>query len=302
MLDHAEIATHTLSTPEHPSVPFSLLTPRHSPAQAICLFLFGGGGSLQSLSAIAPLLSRGFGDGSLPPMAVACAGVPPFCFYLDDPQRGAGWETLVAQELPNEARERVPSATATLLVGISMGGYGALKIAFQQPQRFAAVAAVAPMLEPSLDAHNTPLRNRFHYPGDVPQALLGPQRDAALFEQDHPGNRARRNATALRQGTLAIRLDAGSRDACNAHDGCEHLHRLLWDLDVVHEYHLLRDADHADDSLPQRLGAAFAFVGSHIGRRPRPSSQAQALRAALQPRRERAAQVDPTINRVYGQL
>jgi S-formylglutathione hydrolase FrmB len=42
-----------------------------------------------------------------------------------------------------------------------MGGYGALKIAFAQPEAFKGLAAVEPMLEPALRAADVRPRNRF---------------------------------------------------------------------------------------------------------------------------------------------
>jgi S-formylglutathione hydrolase len=233
---------------------------------------------------------------------VACAGVAPFSFYLDDPARGMHWETLVSQTLLEHVKNNLGTNGDVGLVGMSMGGYGALKIAFAQPRAFRAVAAIAPMVEPSMHADDTPLRNRCHYPPDVPQALLGPKRDAALFESDHPAQRARRNARAIRDSDLAIWLDAGSRDVCNAHDGTEYLHRVLWQHDIPHEYHLLRDADHVGPTIVPRIESAFAFVAHHLSnRRAEPSADEIALRDALADARRRAAELDPTMMRTYGQ-
>lgn len=264
----------------------------------VCLFLFGGGGHANDLVTIQPLLDEAFASGAVAPMTVACAGVPPFCFYLDEGERE--WETTVAERLLEEVRARSPAGEAAGLVGISMGGYGALKIAFARPDVFGAVAAVAPMIEPSTCANGTPLRNRFHYPPEVPDALLGERRDARLYRTDHPACRAR--ARASRLSALAIRIDAGSRDAVHAHDGAEHLHRLLWDLDVPHDYHLLRDADHVGPSIPARLVAAFAFVGRYLTKAaPAAASYDEvALRDALAPAKARAAERDPTVSRIYG--
>lgn len=147
-----------------------------------------------------------------------------------------------------------------------------------------------------------PLRNRFHYPPDVPAALLGSARDPDLYARDHPGNRTLAQGSALSE--LAIRIDAGSRDSLHAHDGAEHLHRLLWDLDVAHEYVLLRDADHVGPSIVPRLEAAFRFVGRHLGDRSTLaiSESERALHEALEPTRQIARATDPSMARRYGRL
>jgi S-formylglutathione hydrolase len=185
-----------------------------------------------------------------------------------------------------------------------MGGYGALKIAFDEPRRFAAVAAVAPMIEPSTDSRAVPLRNRFHYPKLVPAVLLGRERDEALFATDHPAARARQNAAHIIASELAIWIDAGSRDALSAQDGAEFLHRVLWELDVPHDYHLLRDADHVGPTLAPRLLQAFRWVGEHMTANGplEPSPEERDLREYLAAARRAASAADPTLTRTYGLL
>lgn len=292
-----------LNCPVHGGVPCAALVPAADHPLPVCLFLFGGGGSIDSLAAIAPLLTQAFAAARVPPMLVASAGVAPYGFYLDDPARGMRWESLLADDLLSALGARFPIGARAGLVGISMGGYGALKIALARPARFVAVAAVAPMMEPSLTATGAPLRNRYFYPPDVPAALLGQHRDAALFERDHPAARARDNAAAIRAHDLCIWLDAGSRDACHAQDGAEFLHRTLWDLDIAHEYHLLRDADHVGDGLPERMLLAFSFVAARLHAPVVvPGAAERALRDALAPARAAAAVVDPSVERCYGYL
>ncbi len=82
--------------------------------------------------------------------------------------------------------------TASLLA-ISMGGYGALKMAFARPEQFVAVAALSPMVEPTLIASEMPLRNRYHYPAELPTHLVGAERDEDLFTADPPVWRAFQN-------------------------------------------------------------------------------------------------------------
>jgi S-formylglutathione hydrolase len=236
-------------------------------------------------------------------MTVGCVGVPPWCFYLDDPDRGWGFETLVARELPAALNGRYELEPRPALLGISMGGYGALKIAFRHPESWRAVAAIAPMIEPSLDADGASLRNRFHYPPQCPGPLVGPDRDGALYERNHPAALARANAGPLRESQLPIWFDAGSRDSVHAHDGAEFLHRTLWDLDILHEYRLHRDADHIGPLLPARLVEAFGWIGRQLASpNLSPTPEQVALHEALADARAEAARADPTVLRHYGRL
>jgi S-formylglutathione hydrolase len=290
--------------PTHGRLRATAVRPSAREPANLCLFLYGGGGHERMLLELAPVLEAGFSDGTISPMVVACLGVPPWCFYLEDPARGWSWETAVADSLLRTARSRFSLRGAAGLLGISMGGYGALKIAFSRPASFRAVAAIAPMMEPSVEADATPPRNRFHYPPDCPQPLVGPTRDAELYRSNHPVARARRHADAIAAEDLAVYIDAGSRDAVNAHDGAEFLHRTLWELDLPHAYHLHRDADHVGPSLVSRLTGAFAWLGRHLdGTSPgRPSHEQVALRQALASARAKAAEADPTTTRTYGRL
>lgn len=321
-------------------VPCAAVVPRPGPGSTkelpACLFLFGGGGSRDSLAQIQPLLDTWWASGALPPMLVATPDTGAFSFYLDEPGMGQYRERFVGDVFVPALRARfgdvLPERPAGI-VGISMGGYGALKIALSRPATFGAVAAISPMLEPAFFAGAAvPLRNRFHYPPQVPQALLGPDRDWAAFERDHPVSRARRGAESLRTSSLGIYIDASGQDAVNAHDGAEHLHRVLWDLDIAHEYRLRRDADHIGPELPQRLLEAFAWVGARLsaprpvpldlveeawcawldapGGAPPPTDPLpptsvlfpRLLRAQLEPLRAAAAEKDPTMGRRHGVL
>jgi S-formylglutathione hydrolase len=292
----------------HGSLPALVLAPPEAGTDVpVCLFLYGGGGNAETLLSLEPLLRLAWQEHSVPPLLVGCLGVPAFCFYLDAPAHGMFWQQAVADGLLRAVREQFADEASTTragLVGLSMGGYGALKIAFSEPHRFSSVAVVAPMLEPSERSEFVPLRNRYHYPEMVPAALLGPERDVALFTADHPISRARRNVHQIRAADLAIRMDAGSRDALNAHDGAEALHRELWQLDIPHEYHLLRDADHVGPTLAPRLLEAFRWIGTHTRSSGQacPSAEERALREYVTPLHATASALDPTFSRIYGRL
>jgi S-formylglutathione hydrolase len=262
----SELEHFVVEDPIHGQVPCAAVVPPSADsALPLCLFLYGGGGSVESLHDMQPLLEQWWASGALAPMVVATPDVGPYSFYLDDPARGQGWESFVATRFIEQLRVRFDVASAPCaIVGISMGGYGALKIALTRSAAFGAVAALTPMLEPAFEAADVHPRNRFHYPAAVPDALLGSDRDPALYRHDHPAGRARQHADALRRSELGIYIDAAGADALHAHDGAEFLHRVLWDLDIVHEYRLRRDADHIGPGLLERLYDAFAWVAARV--------------------------------------
>lgn len=254
-------------------------------------------------------------------------------YYLEDSLGGIRWDSFLADEFVPHLRAtcRVsadPSSTA--ITGISVGGYGALKTAFARPDQFGVVAAMQPMLEPGLRDSDVGARNRLHHIAGSPPQLVGPTRDPALFESNNPANRARANSASIRKAALAIYIDAGDEDFLNAHDGAEFLHRLLWDLDISHEYHLVRGADHGGPTMRPRMRAMYTWVGSVMNaqrtKSGEPTAESRAvsawietgmaghppaaapssdeflriLRAQFQPLRDQAARSDGTTNRRYG--
>ncbi len=320
-------------------VPYAVLLPPGYDERGpypLCLFLHGGGGSRQNLVDLQPFFDGLWAAGLMPPTVIASASTGAMSFYLDHPDGKYRWESFIAKDLLEHLRSSYNvgrDRRSTVIAGISMGGYGSLKIAFQHPDQFGAVAAVQPMIEPGLRAADIGARNRFFNPPGGPDDLIGEHRDPALFEANNPASRARANAAAIRESRLAIYLEVGDEDMLNAHDGAEFLHRVLWDFDVSHEYHLVRGADHGGPTFIPRLREAFAWLGSTISASephdaPKTDAEEQAvrdwiqrglagepvkvdptstafivaLRAQLEPARERAAQVDPTTRRRYGIL
>jgi S-formylglutathione hydrolase len=286
----------------------------------------GAGGSRESLLDLQPVFDGWWNEGLLAPMIVATpsAGLD---YYMEDGAGAIRWDSFLAGDLLPHLRASFLVAGSTVIAGISGGGYGALKVAFAHPELFAAVAVMQPMLEPGLRESEVGARNRLHHSAGGPPQLIGPTRDAALWQANNPANRARENAQAIRDSGMAIYVDAADRDFLNAHDGAEFLHRTLWDLDLAHEYHLVREADHGGPTMRPRLRAMFAWVGSpgktavdsgveeaaarwiESGMQGKPPAGAttteafiQSLRARFEPLRAKAGESDPTTTRRYGKL
>ncbi len=235
-------------------VPYAILAPDAAGPLPVCLLLLGAGGTRDHLADLQPVFDGWWKEG-LPPMIVVTPTAGPD-YYLD-------WEGFLLETLIPRAAASSPGGTL-LVAGISGGGYGALKLAFARPHRFAAVAAMQPMLEPGLRESDVGLRNRVHHSAGGPPQLIGEARDAAVWEANNPANLARGNAEAISDSGMAIYLDAAGADFLNAQDGAEFLHRTLWNLDLSHEYHLVRDADHGGPSIRPRLRAMFAWLGAIV--------------------------------------
>ena len=320
-------------------VPYAVvLPPGYDDAEPLplCLNLHGGGGSRDMLVGFREPLDAWFADGSLEPMVIASASTGELSFYLDQPA-GAQWETFIARDFLAHLRAKYrvrPDAGSTVLTGASMGGHGSLKLAFARPDEFAAVAALEPAVEPGFRATDSTPRSRVYYlGGGNTDQLLGPDRDAALFEANSPAARLRSNHEAVSASGLAIYIECGDNDTLNLHDGTEFLHRVLWDLDISHEYHLVRDGDHVGPTLLPRMHEAFRWLSGVLrksdaadgpeltdadrafmkwadagfeGEAPafdlNTESAVKMLRAQFAAQREAAEKVDPTAKRRYAVL
>jgi len=319
-------------------VPYAVITPMVPKSDGplpLCLVLMGGGGSRQSLVESQAMFDQWWSEGLLPPMVLATPSAG-MSYYHDHSDGSARWESFIVEDFLKKLRATCNvdhQSSATAITGISMGGYGALKIALSRPDQFVAVAAVQPILEPGLSDQDIGARNRIHHASGGPPELVGPQRDPTVFAANNPANRAVANARSIRESGLAIYMEVGDNDLVNAHDGVEFLHRVLWDLDISHEYHLVRGGDHGGPTLRSRMREAYAWVGAvvtaaRIGSNPvmseterpitewiesgmkgkppvvSPSSYAflRMVRAQLQTLRDQAEASDPTTRRRYGVL
>lgn len=71
-------------------------------------------------------------------------------FYTDMAEGYRYW-TMLSEELPQIVRNLFPVSTKredTFAAGLSMGGYGALKLALRCPERFAGAVALSPVTDP----------------------------------------------------------------------------------------------------------------------------------------------------------
>jgi S-formylglutathione hydrolase len=281
-----------------PSIPYAVIAPESPGPLPLCIVLMGGGGSRQSLVDCQPLFDQWWAEGILAPMVFATPSAG-MSYYLD-------WDAFILDEFVPHLRAKYNTA-ATAITGISMGGYGALKIAFAHPGQFAAVAVMNPMLEPGLNDAQIGARNKIHHSTGGPASLIGPAREPEIFAANNPANRAIANANRIRESALPIYLEVGDNDFVNAHDGAEFLHRVLWDLDISHEYHLVRGADHGGPTFRPRMRATYAWLSAVFAAQTPAEPAAEqlaldAIRAQLEPMRSQAAESDPSTRRRFGVL
>lgn len=254
---------HAHST--HSSVDYCVLLPADfDPSERLPLILHLHGAmssAAKSLEMAKPVYDDAWASGGLPRAIVACATTPTIGGFYIDQADGPKWETLIAKEFPDMVADRFNTDDSRALIGTSMGGYGALKIAFRDPQRYVAVAAMCPAIFPAEAASEVEERHRPSVLDALHRAMGD---DDATYQKNSVYGILRSNLGLLRAANTAIFIDCGDSDEFGLHDGAEFLHQLLTELDVQHVFRSIAGAGHADSAASRRLADALSFVGRQL--------------------------------------
>ena len=229
----------------------------------LILFFHGGGGSSSDLNRFRPIIEEAWKRNILPPAVVAMPSAER-SFYLDFQDNSQQWETFVLSDLIPHLRANfnvVQDASGTVIMGISMGGMGSLRMAFKDPTSFLAVAALEPAIEAAYSYDTIEAIDRTYRSEALYQSLFGNPVDRDYWQLNHPPYIARENMETLKDSGLNIYIEVGNEDRLNLFRGGEMLHRLLFDAGLKHEYRLVHRADHTGESIPPRVLNAFDFVG-----------------------------------------
>jgi len=190
-------------------------------------------------------------------------------FYINAKDGRERYEDFLVQEfLPFiEKRYRVsPGRANRAISGISMGGYGALHLAFRHPQLFSGVSAHSAALIEKLPLFlggaaaqsNQPSRARIF------GGVFGSPPDAAYWNQESPITLAR---TANLAG-LKIYFDCGDQDDYGFDAGAAVLDKVLTARHIAHEFHLY-PGRHDATYFAAHLPASLEFHSRLFGRSSR---------------------------------
>ena len=226
----------------------------------ILLFLHGGGGDRTALKSSRHLFEQAWRDGLLPPMVVATPSSTALSYYMDFHDGSEQWTTLLAGEFPRKVAARHGGdASSVAIAGYSMGGVGALRVSFKNPDAFFAVAGMAAGVEPALEFDDLPP----WYEGWKRPRLgtrFGTPVDPGFWAANNPASIAAADPGRLRDSELAILVECGAEDQFHNHVGNEFLHRVLTEKRVPHEYRLVLGEAHVPVA-PERMLAALQFIG-----------------------------------------
>jgi len=215
--------------------------------------LFEGSGFWERRG-LAPILGRLRESGAVPEfLVVAVDGGN--SFFVNVP--GGRYEDLVTTDLVAHVESSyrvVPGRKGRALLGVSMGGYAALHVAFEQPGLVAAVATHSAML---LERIPSAERGAGRWHMAAFNKVFGDPIDPALWAENDPLAGARK---ADPRSVPALFVDCGAEDRYGLASGHRELHRILDERGVAHEFEL-PPGDHGYEFVRARLEKSLRFLG-----------------------------------------
>ncbi|MEP3115790.1 alpha/beta hydrolase family protein [Nisaea sp.] len=152
---------------------YSLLLPdpvhtsqRHAPIPVLYL-LHGLGGNerdWEKLGRITETASRLIEDGAIPPMAIVMPDGEN-SWYVNSAKHGRYQDALMDDLIPSieKLHDIGGDRSRRAIAGLSMGGYGALRLAFRNPSHFAMTAALSAAIFPDLESTEDVSRQQIRF-------------------------------------------------------------------------------------------------------------------------------------------
>jgi len=231
----------------------------------VLYFLHGLGDNEQSLlnfggwDVVSELRSKGkIGD------FVILAPSAGHTFYINSENGKVRYEDFLTKEFmpAMEQRYRVENTRASRgITGVSMGGYGALRLAFKYPDQFAAVSAQMPALITDLPRDIG--ASMPGSPGSLLGDVFGTPFNRAYFDRNNVIYFARTDSAASLK-RMKIYFDVGNNDDYGFEQGAEELDKLLKLRGIPHEFHVY-PGGHDAQFVVRHFGDVVQFQWNAIG-------------------------------------
>lgn len=202
----------------------------------------------------AAILDQGIRDGKVPPLIMVYPNGGGRTFYCDSVDGTARSETMIVKEfIPHvDASYRtIATREGRALQGMSMGGFGALKLAFKHPELYSSVVAYAGGY---LDAEQLEKRAP-----ELLQRMFGG--DKAKFTAETPMALAKARTDTIK---LPIQIFVGTKDFLLEHN--RRMHAVLEELKIPHEYEEIPEIAHNLPALAKFQGTrTLEFAAKAFG-------------------------------------
>jgi S-formylglutathione hydrolase FrmB len=154
-----------------------------------------------------------------------------FGWYLDSPfKKNSRLEQYLMRELFADLRSRFQLDESRIgVLGISMGGHGALTLALKNPNRFKAISSISGFTDLGIHSDSDPINEDLQLTG-----VLGPySTQSQIWRQNSAYYLTRMHPQALKDTSIV--LTVGISDPVTLGENRQY-HRLLEDLGLTHDY------------------------------------------------------------------
>lgn len=214
----------------------------------VIYYLHGGTGSQREVGWLIPRLHEAIAAGEMIPVIVVAPQALPIGWYINaNPSdakviSGPIEDVMIRDMIPyiDSHYNTVADASGRGIEGFSMGGRGALNLAFSYPELFGAVSSVAGAV---VEWDEEPLQRALECTfGDMADPF-----SRTYFDAWHPKTAACRNARHIIANGMKVRMWVGDRDRLYDENGnhiTEKFHQLLNRLGIEHKLTIVPGADH----------------------------------------------------------
>ena len=214
----------------------------------VIYYLHGGTGNQREAAWLINEVHRAITDKAMDPVIVVSPQALPIGWYVNANESdskvtsGPIADVIIKDLIPFvDSRYRtVADASGRGIEGFSMGGRGALALAFSHPDMFGAVSSVAGAV---VDWDEEPLQRALECTfGDVDDPF-----SRIYFDAWHPRTAACRNAREIKSNGMSVRMWVGDRDRLYNENGnmiTEKFHCLLQRLGIAHTLTIVPGASH----------------------------------------------------------
>jgi S-formylglutathione hydrolase FrmB len=160
-------------------------------------------------------------------------------FYLNA-KNGVRYEDAIIQDLipfVEKTYRALGTQAGRAIQGLSMGGFGALTLAFKHPEMFSSVTAHCSALISELPTTSGGDR-RSQFIASLVGNLFGNPPDEAFFRANNPMFLAESQAAAIKKSGMRIYFDVGDQDRMGFQGPNRAFDELLTKAGITHEYHM----------------------------------------------------------------
>lgn len=202
----------------------------------------------------AKVLDRIVGEKGMSPMIFVCIyDGSRRSFYMDKGRDKV--ETMIVKDLIahiDKTFRTIPKRGSRAIMGVSMGGFGALKIAFKHPEIFCAVATHSAAVLP---AKYDDLGDMFPWATrrGFAASVFGNPVDKKLWAANNPLLIAK-TVDVEKLAGLKIYFDCGDRDSYGLDTTNIRMHKLLTKRKIKHSWSLVKDGGHGWNTRSSDVG------------------------------------------------